>query len=208
MNSAFHDHSWYQARLAEPTGPVRLVIDTDCANEIDDQFALAWALLSPQQLDLQAVYAAPFSFDHRRREMQRARAARDDPAGASPADLELLAQHAARLAHFERQGWPLDRPVLPVFNPPAEGMERSHAEVLKVFELLRLPSQGLVHRGSTRYLQAGQPPPDSPALQHLVACARSSPPGQPLYVVALGCVTNIAAALLAAPDIAERIVVV
>lgn len=208
VNARWHDQDWYRARLAEPAGPVRLVIDTDCANEIDDQFALAWALLSPRQLDLQAVYAAPFSFDHRRREMLRARAARAHPASASAADHELLRQHAARLDHFERQGWPMDRPTLPVFNPPAEGMERSHAEILKVFELLRLPSHGLVHRGSTRYLQAGQAPPDSPALQHLVQCARSSPPGQPLYVVALGCATNIAAALLAAPDIAERIVVV
>ena len=32
--------------------------------------------------------------------------------------------------------------------------------------------------------------------------------GEPLYVVALGCVTNIASALLLAPDIVERIVVV
>ena len=46
--------------------PVRVVIDTDAANEIDDQFALAWALLSPGQLQVDAVYAAPFSFAHRR----------------------------------------------------------------------------------------------------------------------------------------------
>lgn len=38
-----------------------VVLDTDTFNEIDDQFALAHLLLSPQQVDLEAVYAAPFS---------------------------------------------------------------------------------------------------------------------------------------------------
>ena len=35
-----------EQRLALPTGRRRIVIDTDTANEIDDQFALAWALQS------------------------------------------------------------------------------------------------------------------------------------------------------------------
>ena len=37
-----------------------MVLDTDTYNEIDDQFALAYAVLSPERIDLQAVYAAPF----------------------------------------------------------------------------------------------------------------------------------------------------
>ena len=73
-----HDDDWYRARLALPTGRPRVVIDTDTANEIDDQFALAWALMSPQQLDLQGVYAAPFSFAHRRASLA------DAPADAPP----------------------------------------------------------------------------------------------------------------------------
>jgi len=48
------------ARLTAPTGPVRMVLDTDTYNEIDDQFALVWALLSPEKLAMQAIYAAPF----------------------------------------------------------------------------------------------------------------------------------------------------
>lgn len=40
--------------------PVRMVLDTDTYNEIDDQFALVYALISPE-LDVQAVYAAPFT---------------------------------------------------------------------------------------------------------------------------------------------------
>jgi inosine-uridine nucleoside N-ribohydrolase len=37
-----------------------MVLDTDTYNEIDDQFALSYALLHPEQLSLEAVYAAPF----------------------------------------------------------------------------------------------------------------------------------------------------
>src|SRR5512133_3419228 len=39
--------------------PVRMVLDTDTFNEIDDQFAVVYALISPE-LDVQALYAAPF----------------------------------------------------------------------------------------------------------------------------------------------------
>lgn len=46
--------------LEPPSGKVEAVLDTDTYNEIDDQFALTHALLSPNQIDLQAVYAAPF----------------------------------------------------------------------------------------------------------------------------------------------------
>ena len=48
-------------RLSPPKGKVPLVLDTDTYNEVDDQFALAHAVLSPNELDLQALYAAPFS---------------------------------------------------------------------------------------------------------------------------------------------------
>jgi len=48
-------------RLAPPTGRVSMVLDTDTYNEIDDQFAVAYSLLSPEKLDVEAVYAAPFS---------------------------------------------------------------------------------------------------------------------------------------------------
>ena len=39
----------------------RVVLDTDTYNEVDDQFALAYLLLSPEAVSLEAVYAAPFS---------------------------------------------------------------------------------------------------------------------------------------------------
>ena len=38
-----------------------MVLDTDTANEIDDQFAVVHALLSQDRLQLKAMYATPFS---------------------------------------------------------------------------------------------------------------------------------------------------
>lgn len=53
------------ARLSPPDKtPVRVVIDTDTYNEIDDQFAVVYALFAPEQLQVEAIYAAPFK-NHR-----------------------------------------------------------------------------------------------------------------------------------------------
>jgi inosine-uridine nucleoside N-ribohydrolase len=46
---------------AVPAAPARMVLDTDAGNEIDDQFALVHALLAPDRVRLEAVYAAPFA---------------------------------------------------------------------------------------------------------------------------------------------------
>jgi inosine-uridine nucleoside N-ribohydrolase len=46
--------------LEPPTGKVDMVLDTDTYNEIDDQFALAYAMHSPERLAVKAIYAAPF----------------------------------------------------------------------------------------------------------------------------------------------------
>ena len=171
-----HDDDWYRERLKlpalQPREPLRIVIDTDAANEIDDQFALAWALLSPAQLKVEAVYAAPFSFAHRRAVLPLA------PADAAP------------------------------FNPPGIGMARSYDEIIKVFDKLGLPSTGRVFRGSAAYLPSADEAVHSEAVDHLIATARSCNGAAPLYVVALGCVSNIASALLLAPDIVDKIVVV
>lgn len=48
------------AMLEPPTTRVDAVLDTDTFNEIDDQFALAYAVRSTERLDLKAVFAAPF----------------------------------------------------------------------------------------------------------------------------------------------------
>lgn len=50
-------------KLNVPTGKIHLIIDTDAKNEVDDQFAVSWALRSPERFEVDAVYAAPYSHD-------------------------------------------------------------------------------------------------------------------------------------------------
>ena len=59
-NAALLDDAERIARLSPPPGRIRMVLDTDTANEIDDQFAVVHALLSGERLALEAIYAAPF----------------------------------------------------------------------------------------------------------------------------------------------------
>jgi purine nucleosidase len=163
---------WYQQRLRLPSGKVSVVIDTDAANEIDDQFALAWALSRQDKLDIRGIYATPFSFAHRRAMYSQA------------------------------------KPDAAPFNPPDIGMERSYQEILHVQDLMGIKQCVPVMRGSTGYLPSLQQPIQSEATEHLIATARSMPPDEPLYVVAIGCATNVASALLLAPEIKQNIVVV
>ncbi len=145
-------------RLTLPAGKIDMVLDTDTYNEVDDQFALAYALLSPERLNVQAVYAAPF--------------------------------------HNSRS------------TGPADGMQRSYDEILRFLGKMSISAEGLVFKGSTTYLPDGETPVDSPAARDLVARAMARPDGDPLYVVAIGAITNVASALLMEPAIAKKIAIV
>jgi hypothetical protein len=135
-----------------------MVLDTDTYNEIDDQFALVHALLSPERLKVEAIYAAPF--------------------------------------HNDRS------------TGPGDGMEKSFEEILRLLARLDVEPGGLVFRGATEYLGAGSQPPLSPAVEDLISRALASAPEDPLYVVAIGCITNVAAALLFEPALIDRVVIV
>ena len=47
-------------RLKTPEKRIRAVIDSDAATEIDDHFAISYALCAKDKIDVQAVIAAPF----------------------------------------------------------------------------------------------------------------------------------------------------
>ena len=53
-------HELRASRLALPQGKIRAVIDSDAATEIDDHFAISYAIASADKIDLQAIIAAPF----------------------------------------------------------------------------------------------------------------------------------------------------
>lgn len=145
------------ALLEPPLSRIRMVLDTDTYNEIDDQFALVHALLSPERVEVEAIYAAPF--------------------------------------HNIRS------------DGPEDGMEKSYEEILRLLQRLGRDAEGFVFKGSTTWMSAPDVPVASPAVDDLIARARQDREG-PLYVVAIGAITNIASAILTAPDILNRIVVV
>lgn len=145
--------------LPRPTGRIDMVLDTDTYNEIDDQFAIAYVLRSPEHANLKALYAAPFYNIHS--------------------------------------------------DSPEDGMEKSYDEILRILKLAgheELTSQ--VFKGSRDYLENEATPRISDAANDLIERAMQYTPDQPLYVVAIGAITNIASALLLRPEIRDRIVIV
>ncbi len=158
------------ARLALPPqiGRLPIVIDTDPYNEIDDQFAITYALGSPDRFEVKALYAAPFA--------------------------------------NERSGFDEGR-----------GMATSFETAQTI--LAKLQTQGTstppVYRGSARFATSPTDPSGfqgeaihSDAAAHLIQLARTQPDDAPLYVVAIAAITNIASAILLAPDLIRKIIVV
>lgn len=137
--------------------PVHMVLDTDTFNEIDDQFALVYSLLSPE-VKVEAVYAAPF--------------------------------------HNNRS------------TGPGDGMEKSFEEILRILKTMSIGAEGFAFRGSPDFLRDPKQPHRSPAALDLVARAKNYGSEDPLYVVAVGAITNVASAILIDPDITRSIVVV
>lgn len=194
------EKSKMQARLTPPEGTVRLLIDTDTANEIDDQYALAWALLSPEHMTVEAITAEPFSFAHHRSELLATERAIES---GDPHNEHLVGGFQGWVDRLHRQ----NRRVADVkFVSPAEGMELSYTEILTIYDKLGMSSEGKVFRGSDRYLASPDEPLKSDAAEVIIDLAKSG--DSPLYIAAMGCVTNIASALLMAPEIVNDIVVI
>ena len=88
----------------------------------------------------------------------------------------------------------------------ADGMEKSYDEIFKLLDLMNEKCD--VFKGSDKFLENESTPVISPAALDLTKRAMEYSPENPLYVVAIGAITNVASALLINPDIAERIVIV
>lgn len=142
--------------LTPPTSKVSAVIDTDTYNEVDDQFAIVHALLSPEKLNVEAIYAAPF-FNNRS-------------------------------------------------SSAGDGMEQSYQEILRILSLMDVSAENFVYRGSDQFLPSETEAVESEAVHDLIRRVKESP--EPLYVIALAALTNIASALLLEPTIINNMVVV
>ncbi len=146
-------------KLKWPEHKVDVVIDTDTYNEIDDQYAIAYALRSEDRMTVKAIYAAPFDND-------------------KCADAK-------------------------------EGMELSFKEIHNICTKLG-QTDILEHtfKGSPAFMDNEVTPVMSDAVNDLVERAMTYTEENPLYIIALGAITNIASALLVKPEIADRIVLI
>lgn len=198
------DPDFVKARLQRPENPARVIIDTDTANEIDDQYALAWALLSPDRLKLEGVTAAPYSFAHHREGMLRSVRILKRGGPGNAEEEKFMGGFAGWAQRIVETG---TDPESIKFVLPDEGAEQSYHEIIRVFGHCGVDPDGMVHRGSPAYLDDFDSPLDTEAARFIIDRARAAP-DEPLYILAMGALTNIASALLMAPDIINTIVVV
>ena len=89
---------------------------------------------------------------------------------------------------------------------PGDGMERSYDEIIKLLEFGEMKAD--VYKGSTSYLPDEKTPVISDAANHLAKLADTYSPENPLYVVSIGAITNVASAILINPRVAQNCVVV
>lgn len=94
-------------------------------------------------------------------------------------------------------------------DSPEDGMEKSYQEILHILSLCgRQDYEDRVYRGSRAWLPSEDTPVPSEAASHLAGLAMEYTEDRPLYVIAIGAITNVASALLLAPDISRRIVLI
>jgi len=190
--------------LSNPIGKSKLIIDTDTANEIDDQFALAWALLSEDKIDLLGVTAEPYSFQHHKEELLKAYKIIKEKKEISDSNIEFVNSYKDWVNGL------IDSNTHPddiYFDSPAEGVEKSYQEIIKIFDKLKIPHEGKVFRGSDQYLTSFDEPLVTESSEFIVKTCLQYP-NEKIYVCAIGCLTNIASALLMEPKIINNLVVV
>ncbi len=133
-----------------------VILDTDAYNEIDDLYAIAYAMLSKERVRLLSISAAPF--------------------------LNMRAVS------------------------PADGMEKSYREILRIMKLVDENTELPVYRGSTEFMVDVNTPVASEAAANIVRTVTES--DERVYIVAIGAITNVASAILMCPEIKEKAVVV
>ena len=134
----------------------KVIIDTDAYNEIDDQYAIAYAMRSPEKLDIQAICAAPF--------LNRRSSSAED------------------------------------------GMIQSYNEIFKIAELTDKNYSFPIYKGSDAFLSSKDTPIESEAADKIAEIVLGS--DEPVYIIALGAITNVASAIIKYPEIVGKTAIV
>jgi len=132
---------------------INVVLDTDTYNEIDDQFALSYLVRSNDLINLEAIYAAPFT-------NSRSINAKD-------------------------------------------GMEKSFEEIERLLKKLN-KNNIPYYKGATYYLSDLYKAEENDAVLDLLKRANEANPDNPLYIIAIGAITNIAFACLIDKELMKK----
>jgi hypothetical protein len=133
---------------------IRILIDSDAKGEIDDQWAIALAILSPERFDIEGFVGA--HFDTRR--------GGPDSIAESVREIETVLDKAGMSGRW---------PVIPGAHP----------------------------------LQYKFVPSESEGVDFIIDRAMAGSPEDPLWVIGLGAVTDMASAFLKEPRLVDRVVV-
>lgn len=94
-------------------------------------------------------------------------------------------------------------------SSPSDGMYKSYDEIMKILALTgNKEYEPFVYKGAEHYMKDEKTPAESDVVRDLISRAGQYSPKNPLYVIAIGAITNIASAIAAQPEIAENIVIV
>ncbi len=133
---------------------IRVIIDTDCYNECDDEYCVAHALMTPK-FDIKGIIAAQFG------------------------------------GVYHRTGTE----------------QESYDEIVNVVHLMGLDGTVPILHGCDTPMKDRDTYEETEGARRIVEEALTDDP-RPLFVATLGAVTNVAAALLMAPEIADRMTII
>ena len=93
--------------------------------------------------------------------------------------------------------------------PADVGVAESYDEIMRILKLAECEEYiPLTFKGATAFLKNETTPVESDAVEALIKEARAHTPENPLYIVAIAAITNIASAIIKDPSICENIVIV
>ncbi len=138
-------------KLPGSSETIRLIIDTDAANEIDDLYAVTLALASPERFEVEGLVAS----------------------------------------HFAGKGGP-------------DGIDLSYRVILELLDQAGLSNDCITKKGS-HPMRYPCTPENSEGVEFLIDTALSASEDEPLWVVCLGVATDLASAILKAPEIIPKV---
>ena len=108
---------------------------------------------------------------------------------------EILNIDAITIAPFRHEKWQ---------GTVSDSIDASYNEACKVFDLLGLKDKSLIYKVSRDYLKNGYNEKNS-AINKIIEIANKN---KKTYILAIGCLTNIALALKSNPDIVDKIEII